>query len=215
MSRIIFSVWSNLDQPWGKHKNKLMSLHKKYAELCDADYYVFEAQLDYDDLMFYKISVAEFLVERYDEVLYLDMDVVPKTKYSFFDMHDFDNVCLHRTLGPKWKINLKQMMLINENVKGNDFICNTGVLGLNKKSAHKLNFRKRLEDTKRLHDEVDIENLYSPNNEVYISYIIEKYKIPFKDIGIQWNFILDHTFYSETAACHFVHYSNKELLSGL
>lgn len=215
MSKIIFSVWSDLGQPWSKHKDKLMELHKNYADLCGAQYHVFETKLDYNQLMFYKIKAAEFFVHLHDEVLYLDMDVVPKTKYSFFDMHDFDNVLLHRTMKPDWKINLKQMMLINEDIKSDDFIANTGVFGLNKNSARKLKFNERLEEAEKLHSEVDTNDLYLPNNEVYMSYIIEKYNVPFKDIGMQWNFILDHTFYSETAACHFVHYSNKELLVAL
>jgi hypothetical protein len=77
------------------------------------------------------------------------MDVVPKTKYSFFDMHDFDNVLLHRTMKPDWKINLKQMMLINEDIKSDDFIANTGVFGLNKNSARKLKFNERLEEAEK------------------------------------------------------------------
>ena len=165
--------------------------------------------------MFYKIKLAEELVEKYNEVLYLDLDVVPKTNVSFFAMHDLSKICMHRTLKPNWKINLKQSMLIYDNIKGNDFVCNTGVFGINKKSAEALNFTERRLSVEKLHNEVDIDNLYSRNNEVYISYLIEKYDIPFKDIGMQWNSILDNNYKKETAACHFVHYSNKELLSGL
>ena len=60
-----------------------------------------------------------------------------------------------------------------------------------------------------LHSEIDSNDLYLPNNEVYVSYMIEKYKVPLKDIGMQWNFILDKNFTTPTDACYFLHQSNK------
>ena len=40
------------------------------------------------------------------------------------------------------------------------------------------------------------------NNEVIFSYIIEKYDVPFTNIGMPWNFILDHNEQHMTAAAH-------------
>tara|TARA_Y100001938_G_C7973340_1_gene370493 strand:+ start:114 stop:686 length:573 start_codon:yes stop_codon:yes gene_type:complete len=187
----------------------LIKNHKDYARFCDADYHVFEEDLDYTELMFFKIKKAEELTEIYDAVLYLDVDVIPKTILSFFDAHDLDKVCLHQTLKPNWKINLKQMMLIDDNIRGNEYICNTGVFSLNKKSSDLLKFSDRLEEAMKLHSEIDNNDLYMPNNEVYISYMIEKYGVPLKDIGMPWNFILDKNFTTSTDACYFLHQSNK------
>ena len=146
-------------------------------------------------------------MEQYDKVLYLDCDVVPKTNVSFFDSHDFDKVCLHRTRKPDWKIYHKQMMLHMENIQGNDLICNTGVFGLSKKSSDALMFSDRLNEAKELSDVL--------NNEICISYMIERYNVPLKDIGMQWNFILDKNFNIQTDACYFVHHSNKEFQNGI
>ena len=209
MRKIIFSVWSDLGRSWSKHKDDLIRNHKDYARFCGADYHLFETDLDYTELMFFKIKKAEELAEACDAVLYLDVDVIPKTIMSFFDAHDLDKVCLHRTLKPDWKINLKQMMLIDDDIMGNDYICNTGVFGLNKKSSDLLMFSERLEEAMKLHSEVDSNDLYIPNNEVYVSYMIEKYNVPIKDIGMQWNFILDKNFKTSTDACYFLHQSNK------
>ena len=205
MRKIIFSVWSDLDQNWSAHKNIIVNKQKEYAYACNAEYNHFVVDHNFTDLMFFKILKAEELTKKYDKVLYLDCDVVPKTEKSFFNSHDFDKICLHRTQKPDWKIQHKQMMLHMDNIQGNDLICNTGVFGISKKSAEALMFSERLDDTKEFHCEMS----YEPNNEVCISYMIERYNVPLKDIGMQWNFILDRNFKEETAACYFIHYSSK------
>ena len=48
------------------------------------------------------------------------------------------------------------------------------------------------------------------NNEVYISYLIEKEEIPHTDLSISWNFILDGYQRRPTAAGYFIHHVNKE-----
>tara|TARA_Y100001937_G_scaffold125836_1_gene193573 strand:+ start:2499 stop:3152 length:654 start_codon:yes stop_codon:yes gene_type:complete len=214
MQKIIFSVWSDeadkpewrdLIQPWTAHKNEIIEKQKQYAHDCGADYQHFIVDHNFTDLMFYKILLAEELTKKYDKVLYLDCDVVPKTNISFFDVHDFNKICLHRTQKPDWKIQHKQMMLHMDNIQGNNLICNTGVFGLSKKSADILMFSERLDDTREFHCEMSDE----ANNEVCISYMIERYNVPLKDIGMQWNFILDRNFTEKTDACYFIHYSNK------
>ena len=209
MQKIIFSVWSNLEltKSWTVYKDLIINKQKLYAQQCGAEYCHFVVDYDFTDLMFFKIQKAEELVEQYDKVLYLDCDVVPNTDVSFFDSHDFNKVCLHRTLKPDWKIYHKQMMLHVENIKGNNLICNTGVFGLSKKSSDALMFSDRLNEAKELSDVV--------NNEICISYMIERYNVPLKDIGMQWNFILDKNFNVETDACYFVHHSNKEFQNGI
>ena len=48
------------------------------------------------------------------------------------------------------------------------------------------------------------------NNEIYLSYLLERYKIKFNNIGLQWNYILDDLIRRSTAAAHLVHQVNKE-----
>ena len=63
-----------------------------------------------------------------------------------------------------------------------------------------------------------IDNLYPDelskcffhNNEVYLSYIVEKYNIPFINLGMPWNFILDGYCKKPSAAAHLLHHVNKE-----
>lgn len=83
----------------------LKSTQVKYAESCGVDYKFFEYDDDYiaydkmfkekypqitkyNIINFYKLELMYRLAEEYDEILYLDLDVVPFTKENFFDVWD-------------------------------------------------------------------------------------------------------------------------------
>ena len=188
-----------------KYKNVLIEYQKKYARVCKADYELFSTKSkNYNDVQFEKIFLLEKLSRSYDEMLYIDFDVVPVTTKSFFKTFDLNNICLHCTLKPKWKIKQKKLMLAQDGITSTDTIVNTGVLGINKKAVNALNFSKRIQDIKKQYSD------YEPNNEVYMTYILEKYKISYTEIGMQWNFILDNFSRSPTAAAYMLHQSNKD-----
>ena len=212
MKRIVFSVWSDLGPDWEDYKDILSQRHKEYAYFCNADYGLYDSKLNFVNLQFYKLQLAEQLVNDYDEVLYLDLDVIPKNIKSFFDTHDLNNICCHKTQRPQWKIDLKRYMLDGS---GEHNIINTGVFGMNKRASDQLRFTERYSDVERIYYECDVDRLYEPNNEVYLSYMIERYDIPFKDIGVQWNYILDKVVTTYTPACYFLHQSNKDFEVGL
>ena len=201
--KIIFSVWSDLSPSWIKHKEALVDKHKEYAKVCEADYKLIDTDQNFIDLMFLKIQLAEQLLDKYDQVLYLDLDVIPLTYKSFFDTFNLDKICLHYTLNPEWKIQQKRLMLAEEGIISDNKITNTGVFGMNRKSRDMLKFSKRKHSIKKKYSD------YTPNNEVYMSYLIEKYKVPCTEIGMRWNFILDNTVNNYSAACYFVHQVNK------
>ena len=115
MTNIIFDIWIDFsDKRWLAYKDILIENHKKYAKLCGAEYKHYnikhENKIDFKQLNFMKIYIAEDLAQIYDKVLYLDLDVIPKTKINFFEYHDFSNLLCHRTLAPLWKINIKRLM---------------------------------------------------------------------------------------------------------
>ena len=112
-------------------------------------------------------------------------------------------------------------MLLLHDITGNNLVANTGVLIYNKNAE--LNFTEQLEEIHKTFIEACEDNLYpkeisnswKPNNEVFYSYLIEKNKIPYDNIGLQWNFILDadNTEYSPSA--HMIHQVNKDFKIGL
>ena len=247
--RIIFSVWSDLndDHPsateekvnsFNLYKDKLIEKQKQYANICGADYETFTPEADnYVDVQFYKILQAEKLIDQYDEVLYLDLVVIPKTDKVIFDTFDLDNVSVYQmpVKVSQWvKVNIKdnnfssmdkysklcckKSMLLLDDLYGNDTIANTGVFGMNKTSAENLIFSERLQGVQDKFLEAKEDNLYPDemssswvkNNEVFVSYILEKYSVPNNDIGQPWNYILDHFIRDVTDACYFQHQVNKE-----
>lgn len=204
MKNLIFSIWStSLTPNWIQYKSQLIDKQRAYADQCNVDYRHFDISLTFTELMFFKIQFAEHLLNEYDQVLYLDVDVIPLTNKSFFETFNLDNICLHYTLNPKWKIQQKKLMLAQEGITSNDKITNTGVFGMNRTARDTLNYTKKRSEIKKLYGD------YKPNNEVYMSYILEKYKIPYTEIGMQWNYILDNNVQQFSAGCYFVHQVNK------
>lgn len=188
MKRIIFSIWQDTD--WRDQKPTLEERHKGYAKFCGADYQCVELNgYEYADLQFEKLRQADKFLDNYDEVLYLDMDVIPKDKMSFFEAHDLNTFCVHWTLNPRWKIDAKNAALGYE---GKNKIANTGVFGLNKSLKGLLTQDHNFD-----------------NNEVFVSYIIEKYNIPCTELTAAWNFILDNFISTYSDAHYFLHVSNK------
>ena len=88
----------------------------------------------------------------------------------------------------------------------------------NKKAVESLKFSERMNDMNKTLQIAKEDNLYPEemskpwikNNEVYFSYLLERYKIKFNNIGIQWNYILDDLVHEITDAAHLIHQVNKD-----
>ena len=114
-------------------------------------------------------------------------------------------------------------MLLLDNIYGEDTIINTGVILANKNSLEKLAFNDRVADADNVFEEALDDNMYPDeisstwwrNNEVYFSYMLERYDVDYIDIKQPWNFILDNKNRDYSAACHFVHQVNKDFEVGL
>tara|TARA_Y100001972_G_scaffold81053_1_gene98446 strand:+ start:314 stop:1102 length:789 start_codon:yes stop_codon:yes gene_type:complete len=116
------------------------------------------------------------------------------------------------------KVCAKNAMLLLDDITGNENIVNTGVLGANKRAINNLKFSKRMNIMNSKLKIAIKDNLYPrevsepwvKNNEVYLSYILERYKIKFNNIGIQWNFILDDLVREISAGAYLIHQVNKD-----
>ena len=109
-------------------------------------------------------------------------------------------------------------MLLLHDFTGNTNIINTGVLGGNKKSIEELNFKERLDECYKTFYEACDDNLFPieiyktwrPNNECFISFIVDLFDVQFSNIGLHWNFCLDDHSPEPTPAAHFLHHIRKE-----
>lgn len=250
MKRIIFSIFTDelnkhtsvsdyKRQQFLKYKDRIIAAHKSYAMQCNADYELLTSiETDYDELQFNKLIKLEELSDSYDEIVYIDFDVVPQNDKSIFDSFDLNNICAYSIPSPvpfdelrfrmqddNWhkmdmytKTCAKNAMLLLDDINGSDNCINTGVVAANKKSIEVLRFSENLIHCKNKLDLAIADNLYPKeihnrwiyNNEVFVSYLIERYNIPYVDIGIQWNFILDHISPQPSAAAYLIHHVNKE-----
>lgn len=250
MKRIIFSIYTgNVNEhtsvsqhkrdQFVLYKDRLEERQKQYAKLCGAEYHLFNTNhTDYDNIQFEKILLCERLTSQYDEVLYLDFDVVPATNINFFDRFNLDTVCVYsiptkldidiikfRNQDNTWhtmdmysKSCCKKAMLLLNDIDGSLECFNTGVFGINKVSAEALNFSSNLDMCNEVFQQACKDNLYPaemyknwrPNNEVYTSFLCELNNVPMTNIGLPWNFILDNNYRIPSRAAHIYHCVNKD-----
>ena len=119
MKNIIYSIYIENNEPnlsekhqftktqLEKHWQRLIDVKKEYAKHCNADFRIYGNDwswqafkkkyqgYEFDTINLYKIHLWEQLGKTYDNVLYLDFDVVPNTTESFFDKFDMNNICVH------------------------------------------------------------------------------------------------------------------------
>ena len=96
-----------------KHYDRLVECKLIYAEYCESEFIMFTDDeqyrqfkrnflldfpelTEYEVINFYKIHLLTDLARKYDEILYLDFDVVPLTDEVFFDVWDLSNgICVY------------------------------------------------------------------------------------------------------------------------
>ena len=116
------------------------------------------------------------------------------------------------------KVCAKRAMLLLHDINGNDNICNTGVFAGNKLAAEKLAFSDNIALLDKTLEEAKEDTVYPEeyskqwirNNEVYVSFLLERFNIKFNNIGIQWNYILDDKHREYSAGAHLIHQVNKD-----
>ena len=178
---------------------------------------------DYNQLQFEKIFLLEKFAKDYDEIIYFDFDAVPnKGIPNLFDTNpegklrihpvvrtyrksemdaalrfdQFDSMNMFVKICAKWELN--QYLGFS---KGPSQVYNTGVIVGDSKTISKLRFKDRLPLLNEALENIKRESIfpknisdrYSPNNEVYITHLLETRNIPNSNLSMAWNFILDPT----------------------
>ena len=257
MRRIIFSIFSdnvNLDHKsvndykisqFKKYKQKLIDCKQKYADFCHADFILHDVNIvDYNKIQFEKILLYEKYAAEYDEIMYLDFDVIPTHRApNIFESFDMNTICMYplkrdlhlidlkTAIDRDWLDNqnvfnktcAKKAMLLLDDINGNDLLYNTGVVVSNSEAAKNIQFEYRLDEMNLLLDEAKEDSLYPIeisknfyyNNEVYMSYLVERYDIPHTDLSMAWNFIIDEFQPDPVDSAYFIHYVNKDFHKSL
>ena len=216
------------------HYDKLIETKITYAEYCEADFVMFEYDdqyktfeqnflKDYPDftgyeiINFYKIHLLYELSKKYDEVLYLDFDVIPFTNESFFNAWDLSKgICVysnnehviknvrvnHSIRSPSAKYYNCHAMLLEHGLNPKNDVINTGIIGARKEDIQKLDFFGKFKDTIDLMTELrkDTSGLYPQNiidmfrydNETIFSFKREVNNIEIQWLDDKWHYFLDN-----------------------
>jgi hypothetical protein len=165
----------------------------------------------YNVVNFYKIHLLYELSKEYDEVLYLDFDVVPLNNDNFFEAWDLQNNgiailqnnshVLHKfsdvnnpsrissVRSPTAKYWNCRAMLIESDMSGDNDVFNTGIIGATSKDIAKLDYWTNFHDIILLMDRLrndamwpnQMRDMFGYDNET-----IWSYKIKMNDVKIQW-----------------------------
>ena len=232
---------------------KLLANKKWYAESIGVSFIMFEYDEDfknfktrlqtrypfittYNVINFYKIKLLYELAKTYDEILYLDFDVVCLTKGNFFDNWNldkgiavFDNTYKVNTMetitkhtqtirSPTAKYYNAQAMLLNKNLSPRNKVINTGIIGANKEHINKLkyfdNFDDDIKTMKDLTKNYDvfpkkIVDFFGYDNETLFSVKLNEHNVPVQWLDNQWHYFFDRQGFIPRDV-KFVHAINKD-----
>jgi len=215
-----------------KHYKKLIDCKKHYANIINADFIMFEHEdyqsfeksfksdfpelTGYEIINFYKIYLLYELSKKYDEILYLDFDVIPLTHESFFNAWDLSKgICVysnndkvekkstinHSIRSPSAKYFNCHAMLIEEGLNPDNDVINTGIICARKEDIIKLDFFGKFKDTIDLMTKLrkDDSGLYPQNiidmfrydNETIFSYKREVNNVDIQWLDNKWHYFLD------------------------
>ena len=190
----------------------------------------------YNVVNFYKLKLLCELANHYDEILYLDFDVVCLTKDNFFDNWNldkgiavFDNTYKVNTMetitkqtqtirSPTAKYYNAQSMLIHKNLNPKNNVINTGIIGANKEHINKLKYFDDFDDDiktmKDLTTNYDvfpkkIVDFFGYDNETLFSVKLNEHNVPVQWLDNQWHYFFDRQGFIPKDV-KFVHAINKD-----
>ena len=190
----------------------------------------------YNIVNFYKLHLLCELSKSYDEILYLDFDVVCLTNENFFETWNlnkgicvYNNSSLVKTIeavtersqtirSPTSKYYNTQAMLIEKNLNPKNKVINTGIIGANKEHLKQLkyfdNFDEDINTMTKIKSNYDmfpkkIVDFFGYDNETLFSVKLNEHKVPVQWLDNQWHYFFDTQGFipKETK---FVHTINKK-----
>ena len=216
-----------------KHYDRLVEVKQWYAKRSDVDFLMFEYDeqyktfeqnflkdfpmfTGYEVINFYKIHLLNELSKTYDEILYLDFDVIPLTDESFFDVWDLSKgICVYNNnshvikdvtvaqsiRSPSAKYFNCHAMLLENGLNPRNDVINTGIIGARKEDIQQLDFFGKFKDTIDLMTKLrkDTSGLYPQNiidmfrydNETIFSFKKQINSVLIQWLDDKWHYFLD------------------------
>ena len=249
MNRLIFSLYvevpdnefvdnvkTNLNTKKEMNDNyqKLVDCKQQYADSIGVDFVMVNKYKEYYDEMkskypflttyniinFYKIYLLYKFSSKYDEILFLDFDVVPNTKENFFEVWDLskgiailnnnDKVMRldeltesNQTIrSPTSKYYNTKAMLFDMGMKTENDVVNTGIIGVNKSNLYKLAYfntfdRDMIKMTQLKFDTSvfpkKVVGYFGYDNETLFGVKIKENDVPVQWLDDKWHYFFDKT----------------------
>mgnify|MGYP001189559231 CR=1 FL=1 len=233
-----------------KHYDDLIACKQAYAMSINVDFKMFEFDLHYVNyqkqmqakypylttynvINFYKIHLLYELAKVYDEIVYLDFDVVPMKYDNFFKHWDLtkgiavlnnndritpiENVSdTSQTIrSPSSKHFNAQAMLFEKGMSTENDVINTGIIGINKDHLNKLayfeNFDENLKMMTDLTKESDIfpdkvRQYFGWDNETLFAVKLKENKVPVQWLDDKWHYFFAFQGFipNDTILCHVI-----------
>jgi hypothetical protein len=174
---------------------------------------------EYDIINFYKHWAMKNFAENYDQVCYLDFDVVPNTDENVFniiqsgfgvaDSNDLAawgknisatkyNTCIRNPSSKYWNT---YAMLLEDGLEPDNDVFNTGIMVAGYNIIQELGyfheFEKTLDLMTYLKEEEDsihppnIQRVFNYDNETVFSYLVKKREIDIDWLSKEWHYIVD------------------------
>jgi hypothetical protein len=258
MKRVIFTTFDDIEVKSDfdnanallvkEYFDRLIKNKSDYADNIGVDFKFFHntmgnfdvpGELEFTKVNLHKHHLMAQLAEEYDEVMYVDMDVIFNTDENVFEVHDLskgihvkdqdvqikskDNqeLLLIRTglRSPTLKYHITKDML-----NGRDnHVINTGVIIGKSDHIKQIKFIERMPDMISLLQQIKENNLersdtsyirkyYYANNEAFFSYILENYSIPYVILEDAWHTFFYNSHPKDALGCQgkILHFINKK-----
>lgn len=229
-----------------EYHDRLVSNKKDYADKVGADFIYYQntmkdfdvdCELEFAKVNLYKHHLMANLADEYDEIMYVDMDVVFNTELNVFEEHDLSKgihvlaqtedvlskdktELLFEVIGlrsPTLKYHITKDLLDGQD----NHVMNTGIMLGHSEHIKLIKFIERTKEVIPKIEELKNSILnqggifsmimmsYYPNNESIFSYIMEKYQVPYVLLDEMW-----HKRYGdlpqEGCEGHIIHFINKQ-----
>ena len=254
MKRVIFTCYDDLNDQTDKwnlfsfqqnqikdYFDRLIQNKKDYAEHICAHFIFYHNEmskyvhndigLEFTKANLYKHELMAKLAEEYDEVMYVDMDVVFNTDKNVFEELDLSKgiYIQHQDDDIKSKVNEENLLqelgmrsptlkyhITKDLLGGKDcHVMNTGIMIGRSEYIKQIKFSDRLpsiiEKIKAIETTSFLRMYYYPNNESIFSYILEEYNIPYVLMEEQWHTIIDdRPKHIDLDKVEIAHFTNKK-----
>jgi hypothetical protein len=215
------------------YKNRLMWTQKWYADCCDADYKMYTYDKNfleyyrycrsihdklpmYHIVNYYKNHLLQELTKDYDEVFYMDIDIIPRSDENIFEKHDMRKIwaknnnelaewskhydltkynSCDRNPGIKYW-NCYALLCENGYDPENDVI-NTGTVIGGKKAIQSMNWQGEFEGLisklKELQENTEtmfpkaLHDRFAFDNETMFSYLVKTKKLKYDSLSDEWH----------------------------